>query len=1659
MYIYNYGLGYWASYNGWYGMSISLDTDNVGRQYRYGGMNDLSNVWCIRWYMYGYRYMSNLRFDHVGISQVDPHGDPITDSVVNSGDMGGRWTSTYSSPSENSHSYVGDYSIGFPVRSYRRETFTYTFDAPTDMSTFDSVRFYTWFSAYRYTRWYNYQFYVYSATGYGYYYIYGSSYINYYATNYDNRWDMRSLPWGPQSGLYRNYGVDWTQITQIRIDEVYSYRTSTFLIDGFDWIIAGEGGPSGPTDTVSLAIYNEQGDTTIHGNSVIKGLEKMGARIVTYDGTSTLQNADFDNMWATYTTSAGNGLNIWGGYEGFGNAVVNDVNFLNCQGPGMALMDGQFNCQPATIDLTGAALKMKQAPKLIMGCSDATAGAFNLDISGWTADNSPGGVGILAMFYDTTASIDLTISGNEVDGNKYAGIIISNYGGGSPMGLVQGPTADLDVTIKDQVVEDAGAHGIVYYAGMGDWAPNIWGTLTVDNVTVRKSGEYGLVMYLDIGCTNLDAYIANSTFDTNGESGIMTVNNGFFGKANIDIFNITSLDNGAAGIEFYGMMNPWDDGNGNRISPVSEFNVDINSSVLKSNAGWGIVERFNGMDNPEGGDAPPWNWNGPTRTTLYFNITMRNMNILENVAGGWKSKPDEGWSHGNYWTMHDMIDSSIDDNRGTAGVYIEPEHDLWGGTAEVMDVWIFDNSRIIDNTRGLYHWLGSSNYGYQSEIHIDNTRIEGNDEHAILIDGPTSTDGVHTWGTSRVLSSMIYVDQSRMNSPVSFEMTGADDGGNPDWDAKFGVQFTNNVVDVEDEDIVYLLSAYPWCEDFLAWGDVGANRFFRGFAEHGIDVTMYGGWNLEMDFTFRDQKIDEPGGSGLNFLVGTLIQSIDPHSVFGTVSVENVTVSNARSNGVNFTVDQREIIGSKSRGVFEMHDVVMDGVQYGIFASDISGAIYDSTIVNNALEAVYIKFSVFDFYSCEVGDVSTDNIRVFTKGAARMWFDVAVDVKWASGAYVLGAVVSMQDNTWSTIGVDTVGSPAELPFGYVNSYTVLPDSVYSRSPYLVSATFLGLETQERVDIDKNMVVDLVLVDDVLPRLTVNAPMDGSSQTDTSMEVKGYAWDMHSGLEVVQVSVDGVNWFNTTGEPEFTYTFNMVPEGNLMLMVRAIDYAGNERMEYVAVLVDATPPAILIIEPTLDIFMTQNEVLDIIGVTELGATVTVNNDPVTMDLTLFHTTLTLKEGYNEVHVVAKDMLGNRAEHVIKATLDTIAPPLIVTEPIADDVLGVRSTTVNGQTEIGARVTVNGVVVANVGGMFSTRVTLFEGPNVILVTATDAVGNLNTIRVPVVVDTLEPWLELVSPMDGDVYGEGGILVRGWVEEGSTVLVNDREFSVTAGYFMGYAAGSEGDFPITITVIDQAGNTMSETVSVMVDLTAPTIVLTAPEDGTMTSEDSIEISGKLMWDDREEFRDISLLMNGQFAPFAATGEFKVKYELAEGTNPIVIRTEDDVGNEASMVITVIRDSKAPFLLAVATPTFDHPEWNKPSTYRNIVYIDGFTEPGASVTVDGAEVDVDETGYFNVSVLLDNVPEGEELVHRAVMVEATDAADNSNSETIDVYRLAVEEEEKDFFSYENPQYWVLLLSILILVGAIVAAALLLRRLGRPPEEEYYDDEYEGGM
>ncbi|NIP36203.1 MAG: hypothetical protein GWN18_14770, partial [Thermoplasmata archaeon] len=78
-------------------------------------------------------------------------------------------------------------------------------------------------------------------------------------------------------------------------------------------------------------------------------------------------------------------------------------------------------------------------------------------------------------------------------------------------------------------------------------------------------------------------------------------------------------------------------------------------------------------------------------------------------------------------------------------------------------------------------------------------RVWDNDGDAIAVYGPWSSDGIQRWGLSRVLGIMYFVDDCSINSPMHFELMGADDSGREDWDSIMGLQFINNIVDVDEE--------------------------------------------------------------------------------------------------------------------------------------------------------------------------------------------------------------------------------------------------------------------------------------------------------------------------------------------------------------------------------------------------------------------------------------------------------------------------------------------------------------------------------------------------------------------------------------------------------------------------------------------------------------------------------------------------------------------------------------------------------------------------------------------------------------------------------------------------------------------------------------------
>ncbi len=126
---------------------------------------------------------------------------------------------------------------------------------------------------------------------------------------------------------------------------------------------------------------------------------------------------------------------------------------------------------------------------------------------------------------------------------------------------------------------------------------------------------------------------------------------------------------------------------------------------------------------------------------------------------------------------------------------------------------------------------------------------------------------------------------------------------------------------------------------------------------------------------------------------------------------------------------------------------------------------------------------------------------------------------------------------------------------------------------------------------------------------------------------------------------------------------------------------------------------------------------------------------------------LSDGSHTVTVDISDHDGNTADQKTTTFIvDTVAPTLNVTAPTEGYITNTAELTVVGTTNdvtsspVTVKITLNsadqGAVTVNTGGAFSKQITLAEGANVIVITATDAAGKSTSVTRNVTLDSSQP-----------------------------------------------------------------------------------------------------------------------------------------------------------------------------------------------------------------------------------------------------------------------------------------------------------------------------------
>ncbi|UCC94152.1 MAG: winged helix-turn-helix transcriptional regulator [Thermoplasmata archaeon] len=392
---------------------------------------------------------------------------------------------------------------------------------------------------------------------------------------------------------------------------------------------------------------------------------------------------------------------------------------------------------------------------------------------------------------------------------------------------------------------------------------------------------------------------------------------------------------------------------------------------------------------------------------------------------------------------------------------------------------------------------------------------------------------------------------------------------------------------------------------------------------------------------------------------------------------------------------------------------------------------------------------------------------------------------------------------------------------------------------------------DTVPTENGGVYTVTFTDTTGPAITVSEPSGDVVQNSTAFQIRGTARDHHSSVALVQYSFDPNPdwdtkiWSDTTGTSNWYADSLHLPEGLHILYVRAFDGAGVGTDMYTGltvgqVLIDMSPPVVQVTSPDVrrQPVIVNATTLPMGGwVSEPVTSVTVQGDAVSVSGTVFTVDVPVSEGLNDITIVATDLAGNVGTLTLSVLRDSAAPTITLTAPVPGALLNDTSVLVAGLLDEPVQddlIVINGAPVTLSSGAFQVLLNGFgEGPSTIDVTAVDLAGNTASVSVDVIVDTLPPALELVSPIDGLLTRQATVLLEGTSEAGAVIHVQGEPVAITGTAFSHDLDLVEGRNIIRVTSVDAAGNVNSTMVVVDRDSTPPVLELYGLSDGAIESE----------------------------------------------------------------------------------------------------------------------------------------------------------------------------------------------------------------------------------
>ncbi|RKM80458.1 BapA/Bap/LapF family large adhesin [Alteromonas sp. BL110] len=522
------------------------------------------------------------------------------------------------------------------------------------------------------------------------------------------------------------------------------------------------------------------------------------------------------------------------------------------------------------------------------------------------------------------------------------------------------------------------------------------------------------------------------------------------------------------------------------------------------------------------------------------------------------------------------------------------------------------------------------------------------------------------------------------------------------------------------------------------------------------------------------------------------------------------------------------------------------------------------------------------------------------------------------------------------------------------------------------------------------------VDAVAPVVTIN----DITTNDITPALTGTVDDPTA---TVVVTIDGVDYTAANnGDGTWTLADDVVAtlaEGSYPTSVTATDDAGNTDTDTGTAIIDTTAPTVAINELTTndttpELIGTVNDPNAVVVVTIDGNDYTATNNGDGTWTLADNTVAALAEGSYPTSVTATDAAGNTVTNTGTVVIDTTAPTVAINDLTTNDTTPELIGTVNDPNAV-VVVTIDGndyTATNNGDGTWTLAddvvATLAEGSYPTSVSATDAAGNTVTNTGTVVIDTTAPTVAINDLTTNDTTPE----LTGTVNDPNAVVVvtiDGNDYTATNNGDGTWtladdvvATLAEGSYPTSVSATDAAGNTVTNTGTVIIDTTAPTVAI----NDLTTNDTTPELTGTV--NDPNAVVVVTIDGNDYTATNNGDGTWTITDNavatLAEGSYPTSVSATDAAGNTVTNTGTVIIDTTAPTVGIDDLTTNDTtPELTGTVNDPNAVVV---------VTIDGNDYTATNNGD-GTWTLADNIVALLAEGNYTAVVTATDAVGNSDS------------------------------------------------------------------